>query len=85
MGSSIDLLIVARAEAIFSSDLPTGVQLNRAEIATAIEQAVRAHGGSRGCALILAGSYGDQPEIAVPRMRWALQQVRSCHRLSHPV
>lgn len=70
-----DLLTAARAEALFSSDLTTGSEPTRAEIATAIRRAILLNGGSRGCAGTLALAYGERPETAVPRMRWALRQV----------
>ncbi len=74
-----DILTAARAEALFSSDLVTGSAPTRAEIVSAIRRAIRRHGGSLGCAGTLARAYGEQPETAVPRMRWALSQVRSAY------
>ncbi|MBC2907743.1 hypothetical protein [Streptomyces cupreus] len=74
-----DLLTAARAEALFSSDLVTGSEPTRTEIASAIRQAIRRHGGSLGCAGTLARAHGERPEIAVPRMRWALSQVRTAY------
>jgi hypothetical protein len=38
---------------------------------------VRVHGGSRGCAGEVAAAYGDYPEIAAARMRWARTLVES--------
>ncbi|MGV9455307.1 hypothetical protein [Streptomyces sp. NPDC003635] len=70
-----DLLTAARAEALFSSGLATGSDLTRTGIAEAVRAAILRHGGSRGCAGLLAQAYGDHPESAVPRMRWALSQV----------
>ncbi|MFI6277009.1 hypothetical protein [Streptomyces sp. NPDC050988] len=70
-----DLLTAARAEALFSSDLVTDSEPTRSEIAAAIRQAIALLGGSRGCACALAWAYGERPETAVPRMRWALRQV----------
>jgi hypothetical protein len=74
-----DLLTVARAEALFSSDLPTGTRPTRAEATAVISDAVRTHGGIRSCATVLAGEYGDHPETAVPRMRWALAAIRALY------
>jgi len=71
MNSSIGLLAAARAEALFTSDLPAGREPTRSEVAEAIRQAVRAHGGTRGCAGEVAAAYGNHPETAAPRMRWA--------------
>ena len=65
------LLTAARAEALFTSQLATGSQPAFDVVETAIRVAVRAHGGVRGCAVDVAGEYGDHPDLAVPRMRWA--------------
>ena len=66
------VLVAARAEALFMSELPTGTEPSREQVADAIRSAVAAHRGTRGCASGMAAAYGDYPEIAVPRMRWAL-------------
>ncbi|MEU5320912.1 hypothetical protein AB0G67_29765 [Streptomyces sp. NPDC021056] len=79
-----DLLTAARAEALFTSDLVTGSEPTRAELATAIRRAIRSNGGSRGCAGTLACAYGDRPETAVPRMRWALRQVLAAYPRTVP-
>ena len=47
------------------SDEPTVIQLRQA-----IAAAVRTY-GSRGCAQRVAQEFGDHPETAVARMRWA--------------
>jgi hypothetical protein len=47
------------------SDEPSGDQVRKA-----IAAAVRAY-GDRGCAERVAQEFGDHPETAVPRMRWA--------------
>lgn len=74
-----DILTTARAEALFSSALATGSVPSPAEVATAIRDAVRARQGVRGCVAALAGEYGDHPEIAMLRMRWALSVVRATY------
>jgi len=60
----------ARADALFvsalqSSDQPTAVQVEQA-----IAAATRAF-GDLGCAARVAQEYGEHPETAVTRMRWA--------------
>ena len=65
-------LLSARAAALFASDLPTGSQPGRAAVKAAIATTVQACGGTRGCVAALATAYGDCPEIAAPRMQWAL-------------
>lgn len=77
MNSMTDALTAARAAALFVSDVsaadhPTGV-----EVDDAIRRSLRTHGGSRGCAADLAAAYGERPELAAPRMRWALGIVES--------
>ena len=79
MTMSSDLLTAARAEALFTSDLSTGSHPTSAEVAAAIRRAVRIHGGTRGCATELASEYGDHPDTAVSRMRWALAVVRAVY------
>lgn len=74
-----DRLTAARAEALFTSALSTTSQPDLAEVAAAIKSAVRAHGGTRGCAVEVAGEYGDHPETAAPRMRWARQVVSATY------
>ena len=63
-----------RADALFASalqhsDEPTAAQVNQAIVA-----AVRAF-GARGCAARVAQAYGDHPETAAARMRWARTMV----------
>jgi hypothetical protein len=70
-----DLTIsTARADALFASPLqrsdePTPAQVHQA-IATSL-----ATFGIHGCAARVAQAYGDHPETAVPRMRWARATV----------
>ena len=71
MTSETTALTAARAEALFTSQLATGSRPAYDVVDEAIRIAVRAHGGVRGCAADVAGEYGDHPELAVPRMRWA--------------
>src|SRR5215207_104746 len=71
MTRSRDLLTAARAEALFASDISAGSQPSPVDVAAAIRQAVRRFGGTRGCAAEVAAAYGDRPETAAPRMRWA--------------
>jgi len=75
----INPLTAARAEAVFASMLPTGSHPTRREVNSAIRAAIRVHGGIRECAVVLAGEYGERPELAVPRMRWALALVHTVY------
>jgi hypothetical protein len=71
MIATTDPITAARAEALFVSDLSVTGQPTGAEVAAAIRHSLRTHGGSRGCAADVAAAYGDYPELAAPRMRWA--------------
>jgi hypothetical protein len=79
MASSVDLLTAARAEALFTSDLTAWQSPARSDVADAIRRAVLSHGGTRGCAAEVAAAYGEYPETAVPRMRWALTVVTAVY------
>ncbi|GIE31162.1 hypothetical protein Ait01nite_042070 [Actinoplanes italicus] len=69
------MLIAARAEALFTTGLATGSRPTLEVVDEAIRTAVRTRGGTRACAADVAAEYGDHPELAVPRMRWALATV----------
>jgi hypothetical protein len=73
-------LLAARAAALFASDLPTGSEPSPTMVAVAIASAVRACGGTRGCVAMMATTYGDYPETAAPRMRWALGIAHGARR-----
>lgn len=75
MTTETTMLTAARAEALFTSPLATGSRPSHEVVELAIRFAVRAHGGVRGCAGDVAAEYGDHPETAAPRMRWARQLV----------
>jgi hypothetical protein len=71
MATSLDPLTSARAEALFVSGLSARRVPTKTEAVTAIKHAVRTHGSSCGCAGEVAAAYGEHPETAAPRMRWA--------------
>ena len=58
------------ADALFVSVLQRSDEPSVIQVRQAIATAVRAHGG-RGCAQRVAQEFGDHPETAVARMRWA--------------
>ncbi|MFF0379953.1 hypothetical protein [Actinoplanes missouriensis] len=70
------ILETARCEALFASSLPTGSHPDRTTVTRAISDAVRRHGGTRGCAGAMAGAYGENQESAALRMRWARGVIR---------
>ncbi|HEX6512930.1 MAG TPA: hypothetical protein VF157_11555 [Chloroflexota bacterium] len=59
-----------RAEALFASVLQRSDRPGPGQVRTAIASVVRAH-GSLGCAELVAQEFGDHPETAAERMRWA--------------
>jgi hypothetical protein len=74
-----DRMIVARAEALFASDLSIRCHPSEAAVAAAIRNAVSAHGGVRGCAGEIGAAYGDYPETAAARMRWARHVIEAIY------
>jgi hypothetical protein len=58
------------ADALFVSVLQGSDEPDADQVRTAIAAAVRAYGG-QGCAQRVAQEFGDHPETAVARMRWA--------------
>src|SRR4051812_41079252 len=74
-----ELIAAARAEAIFTSTVPLGAQLTREQATVLIRRAVRVHGGTRACAAEVAGAYGEHPETAALRMRWARGMVEALY------
>jgi len=66
-----DLSISAvRADALFVSALQRSEEPSTRQVRQAVATAIRAFGG-RGCAERVAQEFGDHPEVAVVRMRWA--------------
>jgi hypothetical protein len=75
--ATYDLTIsIARADALFASVLQRSDEPTAAQVHQAIASAVAAF-GIRGCAARVAQAYGEHPETAVPRMRWARAVVAS--------
>jgi hypothetical protein len=63
---------VIRADALFVSALQRGDHPSAREVRQAVAAAVGAF-GQLGCAGRVAQEFGDHPETAVTRMRWARQ------------
>ena len=59
-----------QAEALFASVLQRSDRPSPGQVRKAVAAAVRAYGG-RGCVELVAQEFGDHPEAAVERMRWA--------------
>jgi hypothetical protein len=58
------------ADALFASMLQRSDGPSAGQVRKAVAAAARAY-GSRGCAERVAQEFGDHPEAAVARMRWA--------------
>lgn len=61
-----------RAEALFVSFLQPSDHPTLEQVDAAIRVTIRAHGGICGCAAAVANEYGEHPDTAAQRMRWAL-------------
>jgi hypothetical protein len=72
MRSAVHYLSItaARADAVFVSALQRSERPTAGQVREAVAAAVRAF-GSRGCAARVAQEFGDHPEVAAVRMRWA--------------
>ena len=66
----------ARANALFASPLQRSDDLSAGQARQAIATAIGAY-GARGCAARVAQAYGEHPDTAPTRMRWALAAVAS--------
>ena len=67
-------IAAVRADALFASALQRSGEPSAEQVEWAIAAAVRAF-GARGCAARVAQAYGEHPETAVLRMRWARATV----------
>lgn len=73
----VDILPNEQAEALFASELSRYSTPRPEQVDEAIAQALRRYGGISGCVAHMAGEYGDHPEAASARMRWACGVVAS--------
>ena len=64
----------ARADALFASPLQRSDEPSAIQVKQAIAAATRAF-GDLGCAARVAQEYGEHPETAAKRMRWARTAV----------
>jgi hypothetical protein len=63
------------AEALFASTLQPSDHPTPQQVWGAITASLRDHDGRSGCAACCAAEFGEHPELAVDRMRWALALV----------
>ena len=73
----------ARADALFASALQRSDRPSSGQVRQAIAVAVARYGDS-GCAARVAQAFGEQPEIAVTRMRWARTTVANAFGAARP-
>ena len=64
--------VVTRAEALFLSALQPSEHPDHDAVEFAIWWTLRTHGGECRCAEDFAAEYGEHPDAAAERMRWAL-------------
>jgi len=62
------------ADALFASTLQRSDEPSTGQVRNAVAAAMRAYGG-RGCTERVAQEFGDHPEAAAARMRWAREVV----------
>jgi alkylhydroperoxidase family enzyme len=74
---------IVRSEALFVSTLQRSDNPGAGQVEQAIARAVREY-GSRECAARVAQEFGDHPEIAVARMRWARHVVEKAFGPNRP-
>jgi hypothetical protein len=67
-----------RAEALFVSSLQSSQHPDAKAVRLAVSMTLRRH-GTRGCAVCVAGEFGEHPETAVNRMNWALSTIRAVY------
>jgi hypothetical protein len=66
-----------RAEALFVTNLQRSECPSAEQVREAVMGAFYRHGGTRNCAALVAEEFGEHPETAVARMRWAREAVHA--------
>jgi hypothetical protein len=72
---------VLQADALFASALQRSDELSLSQIRRAVAAALHGYGAA-GCAGRVAQEFGDHPEAAAVRMRWARTAVAALERQS---
>jgi len=67
----ITSISAARADALFASPLQRSCEPSAGQVRQAIATAIGTY-GAPGCAARVAQAYGEHPDTALTRMRWAL-------------
>ncbi len=73
----------ARANALFASALQRSDEPSARQVQQAIAAAIGTY-GDLGCAAQVAQAYGEHPETAVTRMRWARTAIAGAFGGSQP-
>jgi hypothetical protein len=63
---------IGTAEALIASPVQPSDHPTSAQATAAVSDSLRRLGGQRGCAAVRTTAYGDHPDTATARMRWAL-------------
>jgi hypothetical protein len=74
------MTLTTSATALFTSPLQPSEMHTRAQLGAAIRFSIRTHFGAGGCAAAVAQEYGEHPEAAAARMRWALAEAAALDR-----
>lgn len=74
----------AQADALFASALQRSDEPSARQVRQAIAAVIGAY-GRRGCAARVAQAYGEHPETAVRRMRWARAAAAAAFAGSRPL
>ncbi|MDQ7906413.1 hypothetical protein RB614_18010 [Phytohabitans sp. ZYX-F-186] len=67
-----------RCEALFASDLQRSQHPDPTDVRAAVARTI-SRLGERACLARMAQEFGDHPEAAAARMRWAREVVRSAY------
>lgn len=70
------MTLTIRAEALFASPLQPSDRPDPRQVEAAAEASLRSLGAA-GCAAVMAAEFGEHPETAAARMRWALSLART--------
>jgi hypothetical protein len=81
----IPMTLTVRAQALFASCLQPSDRPTPGQVADAIIDSLRGNGGVAGCVATMATEYGDHPEAAAARMRWALALAATSGVFADPV
>ncbi|WP_246277854.1 hypothetical protein [Phytohabitans rumicis] len=71
-------ITATRCEALFVSELQHSQRPNAEQVRAAVVRTVRTH-GVQNCVAQVAQEFGDHPDTAVARMRWARETVAAAY------